>query len=70
MNVRFVAANIIDDVTNGRSLTDSLNTALLKLKDPRDRALVRDVLWRLSILSTSRCRFKLFGHETHAGQRQ
>lgn len=45
MNIRFEAARIIDEVTNGRSLTDCLDISLKPIKDPRDRAFVQAVCY-------------------------
>ncbi|EKD70622.1 MAG: hypothetical protein ACD_46C00478G0007 [uncultured bacterium] len=41
MNLRLIAAQIIDEVTNGRSLSDVLPTYFQSIKDPRDRAFVQ-----------------------------
>ena len=41
MNVRLIAAHVICDVTDGRSLADCLEPAITKIKDPRDRAFVQ-----------------------------
>jgi 16S rRNA (cytosine967-C5)-methyltransferase len=43
MNLRSIAATVVNDVTSGRSLTDSLTTALIKVKDPRDRAFIQAI---------------------------
>lgn len=40
-NLRLLAARIIQDVTDGRSLSDSLDSRLLALKEPRDQAFVQ-----------------------------
>lgn len=43
VNLRLLAAQIINDVTNGRSLSDSLDASLTTIKDARDRAFVQAV---------------------------
>ena len=45
MNVRLLAARMIDDVTDGRSLADCLQPRLATLKDPRDRAFLQAVCY-------------------------
>ncbi|TAK72017.1 MAG: 16S rRNA (cytosine(967)-C(5))-methyltransferase RsmB [Gammaproteobacteria bacterium] len=45
MNLRLMAARIIDDVTNGCSLLDVLSSSLTSLKDARDRAFVQAVCY-------------------------
>ena len=40
-NLRLIASRIIDDVTDGHSLSDRLDTILPTIKDHRDRALVQ-----------------------------
>lgn len=45
MKLRLIAARIIDDVTHGCSLTNSLETALPQIKDARDRAFVQAVCY-------------------------
>lgn len=45
MNLRQVAARIINDVTDGRSLTDCLQEALPRLSDHRDRAFVQAICY-------------------------
>ncbi len=45
MSLRLLAATIINDVTDGRSLTDCLDFALIKIKDSRDRAFVQAVCY-------------------------
>jgi 16S rRNA (cytosine967-C5)-methyltransferase len=45
MNLRLIAANVINEVTEGRSLTDSLALAFQKMKDARDRAFVQAVCY-------------------------
>lgn len=44
-NLRLVAALVIDEVTNGRSLSDALPPALANLTDARDRALVQSICY-------------------------
>lgn len=44
-NLRLTAARIIDDVTNGRSLSDALPKQLSKMKDARDRAFVQAICY-------------------------
>ncbi len=45
MHIRYLAAKIINDVTDGRSLTDSLDTCLPTIPDSRDRAFVQAVCY-------------------------
>lgn len=45
INLRLVAARVIDQVTEGRSLADCLEPALLSLKVARDRAFVQAVCY-------------------------
>lgn len=45
MNPRLLAARIIDDVTNGKSLSEGLSQRLNVLKDPRDRSLVQAMVY-------------------------
>lgn len=45
MNLRYIAAKVIDQVTDGSSLADCLDPALKPLKDPRDRAFVQAVCY-------------------------
>lgn len=45
MNVRWVAARIVDKVTSGKSLSDSLDFDLTSIKDSRDRALVQAICY-------------------------
>lgn len=40
-NLRLLAARVINDVTEGRSLSDCLDAPLSSLKDPRDRAFLQ-----------------------------
>lgn len=44
-NLRYLAARVIDEVTNGHSLSDCLDHTLDNLKDPRDRAFVQAVCY-------------------------
>lgn len=44
-NFRSVAASIIDQVTNGSSLSDQLEVKLKTIADPRDRALVQAICY-------------------------
>lgn len=44
-NLRLLAARIINDVTDGRSLSDCLEPTLKTLKDSRDRALVQAICY-------------------------
>ena len=44
-NLRLLAARIIDDVANGRSLADCLEPVLGTITDPRDRAFVQAVCY-------------------------
>jgi 16S rRNA (cytosine967-C5)-methyltransferase len=41
--LRLIAARVIDEVTQGQSLTDSLEHALRPIKDPRDRAFIQAI---------------------------
>lgn len=45
MNLRLIAARIIDDVTNGRSLSDSLDNYFKTLTQPRDRSFVQAICY-------------------------
>lgn len=45
MNLRLISARVIHEVTNGRSLTESLDTALSLIKDARDKALVQAICY-------------------------
>jgi 16S rRNA (cytosine967-C5)-methyltransferase len=45
MNPRLIAAQIINDVTDGRSLTECLDASLNSLRDPRDRAFVQAICY-------------------------
>jgi len=45
MNTRFIASQVIDQVTDGRSLSDILEVALLKVKDSRDRAFIQAICY-------------------------
>jgi 16S rRNA (cytosine967-C5)-methyltransferase len=45
INLRLIAARIIDDVTNGRSLTECLDITMPTLKDPRDRGFVQAICY-------------------------
>jgi len=49
-NLRLIAARIIDQVTEGRSLSDCLDSILSSINDPRDRAFVQAVCYGI-------CRF-------------
>lgn len=40
-NIRYIAAQVIDAVTEGHSLSECLPPALQRIKEPRDRALVQ-----------------------------
>lgn len=40
-NTRYIAAKVINQVSNGQSLSDCLDNALAKIQDPRDRAFVQ-----------------------------
>lgn len=42
-NLRYLAAHVINDVTDGHSLSDALDTTLANIKDSRDRAFVQAV---------------------------
>lgn len=44
-HLRYLAARIINDVTDGRSLTEALDAILQTVKDPRDRAFVQAVCY-------------------------
>lgn len=44
-NLRYIAARVIDNVTDGRSLSDSLDNQLSNIKDSRDRAFVQAVCY-------------------------
>jgi 16S rRNA (cytosine967-C5)-methyltransferase len=44
-NLRLIASRVIDEVTNGRSLTECLEKSLSTLKDSRDRAFVQAVCY-------------------------
>jgi 16S rRNA (cytosine967-C5)-methyltransferase len=45
MNTRFIAATIINEVTQGSSLTTCLEKNLSPIKDPRDRAFVQAICY-------------------------
>ncbi len=45
MNLRLTAARIINEVTNGRSLSDVLTSSLSVIKEPRDRAFVQAICY-------------------------
>jgi 16S rRNA (cytosine967-C5)-methyltransferase len=45
INLRVIAAHVIEEVTDGRSLSDSLEMALTSIKDPRDAAFVQAVCY-------------------------
>jgi len=45
MNLRLIAAQIIDAVTDGHSLSDSLETKLATVKDARDRGFIQAVVF-------------------------
>lgn len=45
MNLRLIAAQIINDVTEGRSLSDALLTDISMIKDHRDRAFIQAVCY-------------------------
>lgn len=53
MNVRLLAGNIIDDVTHGHSLTESLESVLPQIKDARDRSFVQAICYGV-------CRYYFF----------
>lgn len=42
-HLRYLAARVVDNVTDGRSLSDALDAILTTVKDPRDRAFVQAV---------------------------
>lgn len=42
---RLIASQIINDITNGKSLTDALERHLAKCNDPRDRALIQAICY-------------------------
>jgi 16S rRNA (cytosine967-C5)-methyltransferase len=44
-NLRLLAARIIDEVTDGRSLSDCLESSLKLVNDPRDRAFVQAICY-------------------------
>lgn len=44
-HLRYLAARIINDVTDGRSLTEALDAILQTVKEPRDRAFVQAVCY-------------------------
>ncbi len=44
-NLRLIAARIINNVTDGRSLTECLDNSLSSIKDPRDRGFVQAVCY-------------------------
>lgn len=44
-NLRYISSRIILDVTEGRSLSDSLDNALPKIKNSRDRALIQAICY-------------------------
>lgn len=44
-NLRYIAARVIDSVTDGRSLSDSLDNQLSSIKDSRDRGFVQAVCY-------------------------
>jgi 16S rRNA (cytosine967-C5)-methyltransferase len=45
MNPRLFAAQIIDQVTDGRSLTDCLRSSLVSIEDPRDRSFIQAICY-------------------------
>jgi len=45
MNLRLIAARVINDVTEGRSLSDALEFALKPIKDSRDRAFIQAICY-------------------------
>lgn len=45
MNARLIASRIINDVTDGYSLTERLETSLAMVADPRDRAFIQAICY-------------------------
>lgn len=45
INLRYIAAKVIDAVTDGQSLSECLPPPLQKIKEPRDRALVQAICY-------------------------